>query len=133
MAAPRAIALAMPMAEPVTLVRTSPLSYRPTEPGLAQKSSLKHGTSEIGASVLGCSDFIEDFAHLFRPCSAVVGQHQSHGRFLGGGRDDRVRGRDARARLGLGPGMNAVQGVLLAVSIVVFIYLAIAMFKPEWF
>jgi hypothetical protein len=29
--------------------------------------------------------------------------------------------------------MNAVQGVLLAVSIVVFIYLAIAMFKPEWF
>jgi hypothetical protein len=29
--------------------------------------------------------------------------------------------------------MNAVQGVLLAVSIVVFIYLGIAMFKPEWF
>jgi hypothetical protein len=29
--------------------------------------------------------------------------------------------------------MTAVQGVLLAVSIVVFIYLGIAMFKPEWF
>jgi hypothetical protein len=29
--------------------------------------------------------------------------------------------------------MNAVQGVLLAVSILVFIYLGIAMFKPEWF
>jgi K+-transporting ATPase KdpF subunit len=29
--------------------------------------------------------------------------------------------------------MNAVQGILLAVSIVVFIYLCIAMFKPEWF
>jgi K+-transporting ATPase KdpF subunit len=28
--------------------------------------------------------------------------------------------------------MNAVQGILLAVSIVVFIYLCIAMFKPEW-
>ena len=29
--------------------------------------------------------------------------------------------------------MTAVQGVLLAESIVVFIYLGIAMFKPEWF
>jgi K+-transporting ATPase KdpF subunit len=29
--------------------------------------------------------------------------------------------------------MTPVQGVLLAVSIVVFIYLGVAMFKPEWF
>ena len=29
--------------------------------------------------------------------------------------------------------MNAVQGILLTVSILVFIYLGIAMFKPEWF
>ena len=29
--------------------------------------------------------------------------------------------------------MTAVQGVLLAVSIVVFIYIGVAMFKPEWF
>jgi hypothetical protein len=29
--------------------------------------------------------------------------------------------------------MNAVQIVLLAISGVVFIYLGIAMFKPEWF
>jgi K+-transporting ATPase KdpF subunit len=29
--------------------------------------------------------------------------------------------------------MNAVQGILVAVSVAVFIYLAIAMFKPEWF
>jgi K+-transporting ATPase KdpF subunit len=29
--------------------------------------------------------------------------------------------------------MTSVQGVLLAVSIVVFIYLGVAMFKPEWF
>ncbi len=29
--------------------------------------------------------------------------------------------------------MTAVQGILLAVSILVFIYLGIAMFKPEWF
>jgi K+-transporting ATPase KdpF subunit len=29
--------------------------------------------------------------------------------------------------------MNAVQGILAAVSVAVFIYLAIAMFKPEWF
>jgi K+-transporting ATPase KdpF subunit len=29
--------------------------------------------------------------------------------------------------------MTAVQGILLAVSILVFIYLGVAMFKPEWF
>lgn len=29
--------------------------------------------------------------------------------------------------------MTAVQGLLLAVSIAVFIYMGIAMFKPEWF
>lgn len=29
--------------------------------------------------------------------------------------------------------MTAVQGVLLAISIVMFIYLGVAMFKPEWF
>ena len=29
--------------------------------------------------------------------------------------------------------MTAVQGVLLAVSAAVFIYLGVAMFKPEWF
>ena len=29
--------------------------------------------------------------------------------------------------------MNVLQGILLAVAAVVFIYLAVAMFKPEWF
>jgi K+-transporting ATPase KdpF subunit len=29
--------------------------------------------------------------------------------------------------------MTVVQGILLAVSILMFIYLGIAMFKPEWF
>jgi F subunit of K+-transporting ATPase (Potass_KdpF) len=29
--------------------------------------------------------------------------------------------------------MSAVQAILLAVSGVIFIYLGIAMFKPEWF
>jgi len=29
--------------------------------------------------------------------------------------------------------MTVSQGILLAVSILVFIYLGIAMFKPEWF
>jgi len=29
--------------------------------------------------------------------------------------------------------MTATQAVLLIVSIVVFIYLGVAMFKPEWF
>ena len=29
--------------------------------------------------------------------------------------------------------MSAVQGLLLAVSITVFLYLGVAMFKPEWF
>ncbi|HML00275.1 MAG TPA: potassium-transporting ATPase subunit F [Acidimicrobiales bacterium] len=29
--------------------------------------------------------------------------------------------------------MTWVQGVLLGVSIIVFIYLGVALFKPEWF
>lgn len=29
--------------------------------------------------------------------------------------------------------MTAVQGILLAVSIAVFVYVGVAMFKPEWF
>ncbi|HUZ19942.1 MAG TPA: potassium-transporting ATPase subunit F [Acidimicrobiales bacterium] len=29
--------------------------------------------------------------------------------------------------------MSAVQALLLAISIVMFIYLGVAMFKPEWF
>jgi F subunit of K+-transporting ATPase (Potass_KdpF) len=29
--------------------------------------------------------------------------------------------------------MTVVQGILLAISIAVFIFLGIAMFKPEWF
>jgi hypothetical protein len=29
--------------------------------------------------------------------------------------------------------MSAVQGLLLGISVLVFIYLGVAMFKPEWF
>ncbi len=29
--------------------------------------------------------------------------------------------------------MTSIQALLLAVSVVVFIYLGVAMFKPEWF
>jgi K+-transporting ATPase KdpF subunit len=29
--------------------------------------------------------------------------------------------------------MTVVQGILLAISVAVFIYLGVAMFKPEWF
>jgi K+-transporting ATPase KdpF subunit len=29
--------------------------------------------------------------------------------------------------------MTVVQGILLAVAAVMFIYLGVAMFKPEWF
>jgi hypothetical protein len=29
--------------------------------------------------------------------------------------------------------VTAVQGLLLGISVLVFIYLGIAMFKPEWF
>ena len=29
--------------------------------------------------------------------------------------------------------MTVVEGILLAVSVVAFVYLGIAMFKPEWF
>jgi hypothetical protein len=32
-----------------------------------------------------------------------------------------------------GAGVTVVQGLLLGVSILVFIYLGVAMFKPEWF
>ena len=29
--------------------------------------------------------------------------------------------------------MTATQGILLAVSVVLFLYVGVAMFKPEWF
>lgn len=29
--------------------------------------------------------------------------------------------------------MTAVQGILLAISVLVFVYLAVAMFRAEWF
>jgi len=29
--------------------------------------------------------------------------------------------------------MTVAQGILLSVSIIVFVYLGIALFKPEWF
>ena len=29
--------------------------------------------------------------------------------------------------------MTVVEGVLLALSVAVFVYLGVAMFKPEWF
>jgi hypothetical protein len=29
--------------------------------------------------------------------------------------------------------VTAVQGILLGVSIAIFVYLGLAMFKPEWF
>jgi K+-transporting ATPase KdpF subunit len=29
--------------------------------------------------------------------------------------------------------VTAVDGILLAISIIVFIYLGVAMFRPEWF
>ncbi|HEY0932245.1 MAG TPA: potassium-transporting ATPase subunit F [Trebonia sp.] len=29
--------------------------------------------------------------------------------------------------------MTVIDGILLAVSVATFVYLAIAMFKPEWF
>ena len=29
--------------------------------------------------------------------------------------------------------MTVVQGILLAVAVVAFVYLGVAMFKPEWF
>jgi K+-transporting ATPase KdpF subunit len=32
-----------------------------------------------------------------------------------------------------GARMTVVEGILLALSVAVFIYLGIAMFKPEWF
>ncbi len=40
---------------------------------------------------------------------------------------------DAGADPGTGPDMTAVQEILLALSITVFIYLGVARFKAEWF
>ncbi len=53
--------------------------------------------------------------------------------FLVVARHGGVRPGDARSDLGAGAGMTAGQGILLVVSVVVFIYLGVAMFKPEWF
>jgi K+-transporting ATPase KdpF subunit len=38
-----------------------------------------------------------------------------------------------RPESGGGASMTVVEGILLAVSVAVFIYLGVAMFKPEWF
>ena len=45
----------------------------------------------------------------------------------------RASGRRAGLDLGCGGRMTVVEGILLAVSIAVFLYLGVAMFKPEWF
>jgi hypothetical protein len=29
--------------------------------------------------------------------------------------------------------MSVIQGILLGISVLVFVYLGVAMFKPEWF
>jgi hypothetical protein len=29
--------------------------------------------------------------------------------------------------------MSVIQGILLGISVLVFLYLGVAMFKPEWF
>jgi K+-transporting ATPase KdpF subunit len=29
--------------------------------------------------------------------------------------------------------MTWIEGILLAISVIVFVYLGVAMFKPEWF
>jgi K+-transporting ATPase KdpF subunit len=47
--------------------------------------------------------------------------------------DRRLRGSDVGPDLGAGPGMSVAQGILLALSVAVFIYLGVAMFKAEWF
>ena len=62
---------------------------------------------------------------------ALVAQWR-HGR-PGGGRSRRASGRRAGLDLGCGGRMTVVEGILLAVSIAVFLYLGVAMFKPEWF
>jgi K+-transporting ATPase KdpF subunit len=35
--------------------------------------------------------------------------------------------------LGSGESVTVVQGILLAVAVLLMIYLGVAMFKPEWF
>ena len=47
-------------------------------------------------------------------------------------RDCKDRARPGMAGLASGD-VSIIQGILLAVSILVSVYLGIAMFKPEWF
>jgi hypothetical protein len=44
-----------------------------------------------------------------------------------------VRNRNDFPAQGAGVVMTVVQGILLAVAVVTFFYLGVAMFKPEWF
>jgi K+-transporting ATPase KdpF subunit len=56
-----------------------------------------------------------------------------HGRFPCGCWHRCLRGGNAGVDLGTGAGVTVVQGLLLALSVVMFIYLGVAMFKPEKF
>jgi hypothetical protein len=44
-----------------------------------------------------------------------------------------VRNRNVCPAQGAEAVMTFVEAILLAISVITFIYLAIAMFKPEWF
>jgi hypothetical protein len=61
---------------------------------------------------------------------ALVAQWQR--RWFRRGRSRRA-GDGAGLDLGRGGCMSAVEGILLAVSVIVFAYLGVAMFRPEWF
>jgi hypothetical protein len=44
-----------------------------------------------------------------------------------------LRGGNAGADLGPGADMTLTEGILFALSIAVFVYLGVALFKAEWF
>ena len=54
-------------------------------------------------------------------------------RLAAGRSGDSGRTLSAWPDLDSGARMTVVEGILLAVSVLVFIYLGVAMFKPEWF
>jgi F subunit of K+-transporting ATPase (Potass_KdpF) len=62
-----------------------------------------------------------------------VTRESIHGRYLLTTGDRGLCGGDARTYLGLGARMNVTQDILLAISVVMFLYIGYAMFKPEKF
>lgn len=56
-----------------------------------------------------------------------------YGRYISDSGDFGICHTNAGPSMGFGAGMSGVDLVLLAISVAVFIYLGLAIFKAEWF